>query len=125
MDLMYQQPDAATGCGSKGSLPPRIRALYVSGPQQTGGWLAHAFAADSASLVVLEEVASGAAGLKKLRDEVFDAVLISHDPGELDAWELVEALRGGGSEEPVVILGVESEHELTALAYEAGADAYV
>lgn len=125
MDLMYQQPDASTRCGSKGSLPPRIRALYVSGAQQTGGWLAHAFAADSASEVVLEEVIGGQAGLKKLRDEVFDAVLISHDPGELDGLELVEALRGGGSEEPVVILGVESEHELAALAYEAGADAYV
>jgi len=124
MDLMYQQP-AAIGYGSKGSLPPRIRALYVSNAQQTGGWLAHALAADSASEVVLDEVLGGAAGLTKLRDEVFDAILISHDPGELDALELVEALRAGGSEEPVVVLGVESEHELTALAYEAGADAYV
>ncbi len=125
MDLMSQFPETATQCGSKGSLPPRIRALYVSGPRQTGGWLAHAFAADSASEVFLEEVVGGQAGLKKLRDEVFDAVLISHDPGELDGLELVEALRGSGSEEPVVILGEESEHELSALAYEAGADAYV
>ncbi len=125
MDLMYQQPDAAIDCGSKGSLPPRIRALYISGVEQTGGWLAHALAADSASEVVLDEVVGAATGLEKLRDEVFDAVLISHDPGELDALELVEAFRAGGSEEPVVILGVESEHELSALAYEAGADAYV
>ena len=125
MDLLDQQPESFTWNENKGSLPPRIRALYVSGTQQTGGWLAHAFAADSASEVVLESVVGAQAGLKKLRDEVFDAVLISHDPGELDGLELIDAIRGGGSDEPVVLLGAESEHELTAMAYEAGADAYV
>jgi hypothetical protein len=42
----------------------------------------------------------------------------------LDAVELVEALRGGGTEEPVVVLGGESEEELAPLCFEVGADAY-
>ena len=36
-----------------GSLPPRMRALYITTRERTGGWLAEAFAADSASTVLL------------------------------------------------------------------------
>lgn len=108
-----------------GKLPPRLRVLYVTTYHRTGGWLAEAFASDSASEVVLEEAVGVAAGLNRLRDELFDAVLVSHEPGDLDALELVEGLRAGGSEEPLVILGAQSEQELAPLCFEAGADAYV
>ncbi|MFV1963807.1 MAG: hypothetical protein ACC628_00155 [Pirellulaceae bacterium] len=109
-----------------GYLPPRMVALFVTGPQRTGGWLADAFAADSASEVCLDESNGMAAGLSRLRDEVFDAVLISHEPPSLEALELLDAIRAGsGEDQPVVVLGAQSEQELSALCFEAGADAYL
>jgi DNA-binding response OmpR family regulator len=106
-------------------LPPRMRVLYIGPHPQAGQWLAEAFAADSATKVVLEEAVGTAAGLSRLRDEVFDAVLVGHEPGVLDALDLVEGYRTGGAEEPIVIFGAQSEHELAPLCYEVGADGYV
>ena len=106
-------------------LPPIMRVLYITNRQRTGGWLAEAFAADSASEVVLDEAVGSAAGLARLRDETFDAVLVSHEPGELDAMDLIEGYRAGGADEPIVILGNQSEQEMAALCYEVGADGYV
>jgi DNA-binding NarL/FixJ family response regulator len=108
-----------------GSLPPRMRVLYVTTYQRTGGWLAEALAADSASDVVLEEAVGFAAGLARLRDDVFDAVLVGHEPGELDALALAETLRTAGCEEPFIVLGEQDEAEMTALCLEANADAYL
>ena len=109
-----------------GHLPPRMRILFITGLHRTGGWLAEAFTADGASDVQLEEVVGVAAGLARLRDEVFDAVLVSHEGEGLDALELLDAIRAGSSEEqPIVVLGEQSEQELSALCYEAGGDAYV
>jgi DNA-binding NarL/FixJ family response regulator len=102
-----------------------MRALFVTTTERTGGWLAEALSADSASEVVLEESQGVTAGLGRLRDQVFDAVLVSHEPGELDALELIEGLRAGGSEEPLIVLGTAAEPELSALCYEVGADAYL
>jgi DNA-binding NarL/FixJ family response regulator len=107
-----------------GVLPARMRLLFITTPQRTGGWLAEAFASDSASDVVLEEAVGVTAGLARVRDEAFDAVLLSHDPGELDALEFVEGLRAGGSNEPMIVLGSQSEQELAALCYEVNADGY-
>jgi CheY-like chemotaxis protein len=108
-----------------GLLPPRLRLLYIAAPGRSGSWLAQAFASDSASRVVLEEAAGAAAGLALLREQAFDAVLISHEPGDLDALELLQALRAGGGDEPAIVLGQMSEQEMSALCYEVGADAYV
>lgn len=107
-----------------GILPARMRLLFITTPQRTGGWLAEAFASDSASDVILEEAVGVAAGLARVRDEVFDAVLLSHEPGALDALDFVEGLRAGGSNEPMVVLGSQSEQELAALCYEVNADGY-
>jgi len=109
-----------------GFLPPRMRTLFVAGTQRTGGWLADAFAADSATEVLLEEAIGMADGLTRLREASFDAVLISHESPELDALELLDGLRaGGGEDQPVVVLGTPGEQEMSALCFEAGADAYV
>lgn len=113
-------PDAPWGI-----LPAQMRVLYVTTPERTGAWLAEAFASDSACDVQLEETHGAAAGLQRLRDAPFDAVLVSHQPGKLDALAFVDGLRAGGSEEPLVVLGQPSEQELGALCYEVGADAYV
>ncbi|HEV3004453.1 MAG TPA: hypothetical protein VGX78_08320 [Pirellulales bacterium] len=110
---------------SWGNLPTRLRVLYLTTSQRTGGWLAEAFAGDRAAEVVLEEVQGLTAGLARLRDEAFDAVLVSHEPGEIDALELLAALRGGGTEEPLVVLGRENEPDFAQACHEAGGDAYV
>ena len=108
-----------------GSLPQRMRIMYVTTYQRTGGWLAEALASDSASETILEEALGFAAGLARLRDDVFDAVLIGHEPGELDALAFIEALRSTGSEEPLVVLGEQDETDMTPLCLEANADAYL
>ncbi len=109
-----------------GQLPPRMRVLFITGTGRTGGWLAEAFASDSASDVELVEAVGVASGLARLRDEVFDAVLISHEGESLDALDLLDAIRAGSSEgQPIVVLGAQSEQEMTSLTFEAGGDDYV
>jgi DNA-binding NarL/FixJ family response regulator len=108
-----------------GYLPPSLRVLWVTTSRRGGAWLAESFAGDSACQVVLEEAYGAAAGLERLREQMFDAVLVSHAPGELDALELLDALRGGDAEEPLIVLGEASPQEMEALCLEAGADAYV
>jgi DNA-binding response OmpR family regulator len=107
-----------------GQMPTRMKVLYVTTLHRTGGWLAEAFAADSATEIWLKEAVGVTAGLANLRDEVFDAVLVSHEPGALDALDLIEGLRAGGNEEPMIVLGVAPSSEMAALCYEVGADAY-
>jgi DNA-binding NarL/FixJ family response regulator len=111
--------------GPLGSLPDRVRCLFMTTPRRTGAWLAEALAADSATRVYLEEASSPSEGLARLGEQVFDAVLISHEPGQLDALEIVEGLRAGGNEEPLIVLGAASEAEMSPLSFEVGADAYV
>lgn len=107
-----------------GGLPLAMRLLYIASAP-AAGWLHDAFAADRATEVNLDQAAGAAEGIARLREEVYDAVLVGHKPGALDALELVEGLRAGGAEEPFVVLGAEGEAEMAALVYEAGADAYL
>lgn len=106
-------------------MPGRLKVLYIAAPSRTGAWLAEAFAADSAAEILLEEAAGQATGMERLRDEVFDAILVSHEPGELDALDLIEGYRTGGAEEPIIVLGTPSESEMAVLCYEVGANGYV
>jgi DNA-binding response OmpR family regulator len=105
-------------------IPARMKVLYVTTLHRTGGWLAEAFAADSAAHIVLEETVGITASLARLRDEMFDAVLVSHEPGVLDALEFIEGLRAGGHEEPMIVLGSLPAAQMEALVFEVGADAY-
>src|SRR5437867_3430264 len=82
-----------------GQMPSRMKVLFVTTLHRTGGWLAEAFRADCAAEVMLVETVGVTAGLSHLRDEVFDAVLMSHEPNALDAIDLVEGLRAGGHDE--------------------------
>ena len=106
------------------ALPQRMKVLFVTTTSRTGSWLTEAFAADGAAQIVLEETIGVTAGMARLRDEVFDAILVSHEPGALDAIELAAALRTGGHDEPLIILGGEPPAALDAVVYEAGADDY-
>ncbi|MCI0334382.1 MAG: hypothetical protein L0228_14285 [Planctomycetes bacterium] len=107
-----------------GQMPARMKVLYVTTLRRTGGWLAEAFAVDCASEILLQEAIGVSTALAQLRDEMFDAVLVSHEPGSLDALDLVEGLRAGGNEEPMIVLGNVPSSEMTAVSYEVGADAY-
>ncbi|HEX3726218.1 MAG TPA: hypothetical protein VHV08_08240 [Pirellulales bacterium] len=107
-----------------GLLPPRLRVLFVATPRRTGDWLAEVFAGDSACQVSVEEAMGPAAALTVLREQAFDVVLVTHEPGDLDALAFVEALRAGGGDEPIVILGQTPEQQMAALCFEAGAEAY-
>lgn len=107
------------------SLPLSVRALYVASVSRPPHWLASAWQADSASNVDFLTATCMADALARLRDEVFDAVFISHEPPEVDALELVEAMRAGGSEEQaIIVIGSAAEQEMSALCFEAGADDY-
>ncbi len=112
------------GIATRGVLPARMKVLYITTLHRTGGWLAEAFASDSAAQILLEEVVGVTAGMARLRDEVFDAVLVSHEPEVLDALDFVEGLRGGGHDHPVILLGSAPAHQVDALCYEVGADDY-
>ncbi|HEX5471932.1 MAG TPA: hypothetical protein VFW73_08595 [Lacipirellulaceae bacterium] len=107
-----------------GQMPARIKVLYITTLHRTGGWLAEAFRADCAAEVLMIETVGVTAGLSHLRDEVFDAVLVSHEPGVLDALDVVEGLRAGGHDEPMIVLGAAPSAQMSALCYEVGADAY-
>ncbi len=118
--------DATSPRGSSAArLPPRLKVLYITTLSRTGGWLAEALAADNATEITLDEAIGVTAGLARLRDEVFDAILATHEPDVLDATELIEGLRGGGAEEPVIVLGSEPPERWAPICYEVGADAYL
>ena len=119
------QASRPVGVVPVGTLPARLKVLFITGTHRTGSWLASAFAHDSAVQVQIEEALGMANGLARLRDEAYDAVLVTHEPGEIDGLDLAEALCAGGSEEPLILLGSLSEQEVCAAALEAGADAYV
>ena len=107
-----------------GALPARIKVLLVTTLHRPGKPLAEALQADSATEFQLDEVIGITAGMARLREEGFDAVLVTHDPGVLDALDFIEGLRGSGADEPVLVLGTQSEQELAALCFEVGADGY-
>lgn len=108
-----------------GHLPPVMRLLYIRAPSCSGTWLADRLAEDAAVEVQLD-VQTATAAMARLREESFDTILISHVPGQLDAIHLLQAIRvGSRDDQPILILGEGSPNEMTALCFEAGADAYL
>ena len=106
-------------------LPSRTKALYVASSQRIGAWLVQGLVQESGADVVVVEAQGVAAAASRMREEVFDLLLVTHDAQDLDAVEFVEGLRAGGGEDPVVILGQHSDQQLATAAYEVGADAYL
>lgn len=106
-------------------LPSQVRILVITNRRRTGGWLVDALVEEYADIFSIIETVGSVAGLSRLRDEIFDAVIISHAPGEMEATALIEGCRGSGCEEPIIVLGQESEQELAIPCYTAGAEAYI
>ena len=109
-----------------GSLPSRMSVLAITGHPNFARRLVAAFADDNATEVDLTEAVGMAAGLTRLRDEAFDAILVHHDPSVLDAVQFLEALRAGdGEQQALVVIGTRVATEMNVLCFEAGADGYV
>lgn len=125
MTSLDLQSHAAPPPRPLGSLPARMRLLYITNDSRETQWLSEALSADPASSVQLDEALGAEAGLARLRDEVFDAIVLSHVPGVIDALESAEGIRSIGVEDPLLILGEEPPGEFSALVYEIGADAYL
>jgi CheY-like chemotaxis protein len=106
------------------ALPSRLKVLFVATGPGAATWLAEAVAADGATQIAVEEAIGVTAGLSILRDETFDAILIAHESGVLDALDFTAALRTSGHDEPLIVLGADPPATLDALCYEAGADDY-
>ena len=109
-----------------GQLPPRMRVLFISSSALDSDCLQQAFSCDNACDVVFQEASGITAGLAQLRDQAYDAVLIIHAPVELNALEMLDAIRTGSSEQqPILVLGQLPEQEMTSLCFESGADGYL
>ena len=110
----------------RGDLPPHVDLLLITGLSRFGESLAEAFACDSAVDVHLETATDLASGLARLRERVYDVVLLCHDSRALDAPSVLEAIHTATSDiQPIVVLGEASDQEMAALCFEAGADAYL
>jgi DNA-binding response OmpR family regulator len=106
------------------AVPARLKLLCVTTLHQTSGWIGKALSAEGVSQARIEESVGATSALSRLREEAYDAVLVMHEPGVLDALEFARGLRAGGHDEPMVALGHEGGPETVAAFYEAGADAY-
>ena len=106
-------------------LPAALRLLFVSESYCHGRWLSSALAADGACSILVDEAADRNEGLQRLRQTSYDAVLISHEPPQLDAFEWLESMQAGGLATPAIILGTAREADLAPLCFEAGAEAYI
>jgi DNA-binding response OmpR family regulator len=106
-------------------LPPRMRVLFITNDQHLGCNLAESLAADRTTQMILERSVGASAGLARLRDDVFDAVLVAHDES-LDAFEVLDALRAGTSpRQAVIVIGGPTAEQLGPYCFEAGADSYL
>ena len=120
-----QHPTLAAVHPDWGGLPAQLCVLYLACEDRPAKWLAEALAADRAVAVTIAETTSAADAAARLRDQVFDAIILNHAPPQIDALEVCAGLRAGGCEEPIVVLGTAAEHDLTPLALEARADQYL
>lgn len=106
-------------------VPKRLRILYVATHRRLGGMLLDGLVGIEELEITLIEVQGVAAGMARLRDEIFDAVILPHEPDGLDAVAFTQAMRAGGAEEAVIVIGHGNEADMAVACYQAGGDAYV
>lgn len=106
-------------------LPRELRLLYVSAVGQSADWLTNALAADRATTVDVVHALGASDAMQRLNGDLFDAVLVHHEPHGLAALEFLDAAYATCDQQPIVVLGTESSDDMTALCYEAGAHEYL
>jgi len=115
-----------------GELPPVMRVLDISDTDSSASkltnadatWLEECLANDSAIAVKLEPATLEAA-MTLLRQEVFDVVIVHHQPGRFDAVSALAPIRAASPDFlAVVVVGEAPESEMSAICLEASADAY-
>ncbi len=109
-----------------GDLPPTLRALLITAEAYDGSWLTTAMMNDHAVDVQIEQAFGVGPGMAHLRDRAYETVLIVHEPGTLDALEVLDAIRTGSSpEQPILVLGHLTTDAMTSACFESGADGYL
>ncbi len=101
-----------------------MRVLFITS-RAADSDLAQAVSEESQGKVSLRQACGCEAGIAVLREVVFDAVLVHHDPPRLDAPETVDGLLTGGVSSPILALGTLPAAEMFISCCEAGADDYV
>lgn len=113
------------------SARPPVRALLVTAAGGCGPLAEAVFEASGGAVALVESIGSAAA-MRRLGDELFDAVLV-HDSGHhkghhalpgLDAVEFCRAARGAGHDHALVVLGEATPGQMDSACAAAGADAY-
>lgn len=107
-------------------LPPRMRVLFITNCEHLGSHLAEALGADKTTQVILERAVGATAGMSRLHEERFDAVLLLHDETSVDALEVLDALQASGLlRQPIIVFGQVAREQLEPYCFEAGADGYL
>lgn len=106
-------------------IPKSMRILYISNATDNIDWLLKAFRSDKSSRVEMVQAIGSVEGLAFLRESVYDAVLINHRPGEIDALEIISGFRTGGALLPTVVLGEKQDPDFRTACYQIGADEYL
>ena len=107
-------------------LASQVKILFITAEDRPADWLLAALAADPESNVQMQQAGTLAHGLACLRAEVFDAVLVEHDPRYQDTFATLSAIRTGShDDQPVVVLGRQPAVEVSVSCYQAGGDAYL
>lgn len=101
-----------------------MRVLFIHPGGDLARRLPHTLSEERLSEIALDTACGATEGLARLRDHPYDAVLVAHRRNALDALQFVEGLRGGGSDEPVIVIGEDDPQQMMPLCYEAGADTY-
>ena len=101
----------------------QISILFLTNTENSG--LAAALREESGGKIVLREVCGSEEGMRILRTEAYDAVLVLHEPPARDAVKTVEALRTAGVSLPMIVLGSAPVSGMIAACGRAGAEDYV
>lgn len=110
-------------------LPPALRLLCV-GPVEPS-WVGLTLALDAEGCLEpsFQWVSTASEALALLRDECFDCLVLdgnlSQPAGESALFALLHAVRGGGCDDPMLILAAEASDALWAAAHAADGDVLV
>lgn len=103
-----------------------MQVLLVGDSAPVLAWFQEALATDSAVAVEWECFAEPSEAVARLRDQVYDVVLISSLSDSPASLHFLDAIRAGSSDEqPILVLGTLPEQQMADLCYESGADAYL